>query len=221
MKTIGERIRDAREELGMTPYDLAKASGVSAQLIYRYENGEIKDVSLTNVEKLAKVLKMRPGVLVGWEAPMLMDEEQRHQKLTQLINKFVVIETWNGSCYERMCGLLYFTRDYHWILIIDQLSDGAQKVVDVKVEDLVYISEITYGKTQPPAPVPNPNAQAKAQEPINQAEASPEQGVIEEEAVGDKKIEVETKEGGSDDKAEGAEMAQEGSSEGQDGKIPE
>lgn len=64
--SIAEKIKSLRVELGLSVYELADRSGVSAQSIYRYENGEVEKLTLANVEKLASALHCDPADLIGW-----------------------------------------------------------------------------------------------------------------------------------------------------------
>lgn len=64
--TIGERIKKRRVELDLTASDLADELGKSKATIYRYENGDIKNMPTTILEPLADVLCTTPGYLMGW-----------------------------------------------------------------------------------------------------------------------------------------------------------
>lgn len=63
----GERIKARRKELGISADALAGAIGVDRSTIFRYENGEIENISLKNVEPIAKALHCSPAYLLGWE----------------------------------------------------------------------------------------------------------------------------------------------------------
>lgn len=65
--TIGDRIREKRDEHGMTLEDIAKLIGVSRQTMSRYETGAIKGVPSDKIELIAKALGTTPGYLMGWE----------------------------------------------------------------------------------------------------------------------------------------------------------
>lgn len=62
---IGQRIKQRREELGITAADLADALHFTKATIYRYESGEIKVIKLPVIEAIAEVLKVTPGWLIG------------------------------------------------------------------------------------------------------------------------------------------------------------
>jgi len=65
--TVGERIKRRRKELNLTLEDLSKKASVSRQTIFRYENGEIKNIPSDKIELIAKALETSPSVLMGWE----------------------------------------------------------------------------------------------------------------------------------------------------------
>ena len=70
---IGERIKQKRNELGMTLEDVAKISGVSRQTIQRYESGVISNIPSDRIESIAKSLCVSPAYLMGW------DEEEKEK----------------------------------------------------------------------------------------------------------------------------------------------
>ncbi len=67
MLTIGERIRRRRKQLGLSVDDIAKKLGKDRATIYRYESSEIENLPLNVLEPLAKLLRVSPGYLLGWE----------------------------------------------------------------------------------------------------------------------------------------------------------
>ena len=66
MKTFGEKIREARTELGITQIELGKRVGVSNRTITAYENGAKKAYERT-IRQLAKAL--------GVSAKYLLEDE--------------------------------------------------------------------------------------------------------------------------------------------------
>jgi transcriptional regulator with XRE-family HTH domain len=63
-KLIGDRIRERREELGMKPADLHRASGVSISAVLQWESNKTKNLKLDNLFKIADAL----GVEARWLA---------------------------------------------------------------------------------------------------------------------------------------------------------
>ena len=82
--TIGERIRNRRKQLGLSPDALAEKLNVNRATVYRYEGDYIKKVPTTVLENLAIVLHTTPAYLMGWEE---IDEEtaKKDDILTDII----------------------------------------------------------------------------------------------------------------------------------------
>lgn len=67
MKHIGERIRERREQLGLSQDDLAKLMGYkSRSTINKIESG-VNDITQSKVVAFAKALETTPAYLMGWE----------------------------------------------------------------------------------------------------------------------------------------------------------
>ena len=66
-ETVGERIRIRRKELEMSVDALAEKIGKNRATVYRYERGEIENVSIVTLQPLAKALRTTPAYLMGWE----------------------------------------------------------------------------------------------------------------------------------------------------------
>lgn len=70
--TVGERIKNRRQELGFSVDEVAKRLGKNRATIYRYESGDIEDLPTTVLESIASVLDITPAELMGWEkSPVL------------------------------------------------------------------------------------------------------------------------------------------------------
>lgn len=65
--TVGERIRQRRNQIGMSVDELAQRLGKNRATVYRYESDEIENLPLSVLEPLAKVLNVSPAYLMGWE----------------------------------------------------------------------------------------------------------------------------------------------------------
>lgn len=64
-KEIGTKIRERRQELNMTVFELANRLHMSKATIHRYESGDIKSIKLPVVESLARELRCNPAWLIG------------------------------------------------------------------------------------------------------------------------------------------------------------
>ena len=68
LKQMGTRIRDKREEMGMSQAELARRAGYTNRSIEtRIEKGEV-DLTTSKIEKIANILDTTPGYLLGWES---------------------------------------------------------------------------------------------------------------------------------------------------------
>lgn len=66
--TVGERIRELRERLGINQVDFADKIGVSKQTLYKYENNLITNIPSDKIEAAAKLGNISPSYLMGWES---------------------------------------------------------------------------------------------------------------------------------------------------------
>lgn len=64
---INEKIKNRREELGLTLQEVSEYLGVSKATVQRYESGNIKNLKQGTIAKLAEVLKTTPSYLLGWQ----------------------------------------------------------------------------------------------------------------------------------------------------------
>lgn len=80
---VGDRIKARRKQLGMSAETLAAHIGKSAATIYRYENGDISNVSSEILLPIADALQTSPGYLMGWDeiANSLGSDSPTAQKL--------------------------------------------------------------------------------------------------------------------------------------------
>lgn len=65
--SIGNRIRIARENAGLTQPELGKLCGTTKQTIYKYESGIVTNIPLDRIEAIASVLNVSSASLLGWE----------------------------------------------------------------------------------------------------------------------------------------------------------
>lgn len=65
--TIGEIMKERREQLGLTLEQIGEYIGVGKATVQRYESGEIKNLKQETIEKLSQILKVTPSYLMGWE----------------------------------------------------------------------------------------------------------------------------------------------------------
>ena len=66
--TIGDRIKTARKQCGMTQAELAEEVGTSKQNICKYETGLVTGIPFDKFIRLAKVLRVSADYLAGLDA---------------------------------------------------------------------------------------------------------------------------------------------------------
>ena len=97
MTNIGNKIKERREDLGLSQDDLAEMMGYkSRSTIAKIEKG-VNDVTQTNIVKFAKVLKTTPAYLMGWE-----QEQQKNDIITD-----VTIRLLDDSDFMDVVEILY------------------------------------------------------------------------------------------------------------------
>ena len=66
---IGQKIKKARIERGMTQQELGDIVGVQKSAIAKYENGRVVNIKRSTLQKIAKALEIRPSELMFDESP--------------------------------------------------------------------------------------------------------------------------------------------------------
>ena len=75
---LGDAIRIARENAGLTQEELGKMCGTTKQTIYKYEIGKVTNIPLDRLEKIASALNVSSASLLGWEEknPQVSEDER-------------------------------------------------------------------------------------------------------------------------------------------------
>ena len=73
----GDRLRQLREQIGMSQVEAAEKIGVSKQTLYKYEKDIVTNIPSDVIEKMAVIYSTTPAYLMGWS-------EQVRQIQTQL-----------------------------------------------------------------------------------------------------------------------------------------
>lgn len=76
---IGQKIKKARLERGLTQQELGNIVGVQKSAIAKYENGRVVNIKRSTLQKIAKALNIRPSELVFNESPK--DTANLHVKI--------------------------------------------------------------------------------------------------------------------------------------------
>lgn len=65
--TIGNRIKELRENQHITQEELAKSMNSTKQTIYKYENNIVMNIPFDKIEMIAAKLGTTPSYLLGWD----------------------------------------------------------------------------------------------------------------------------------------------------------
>ena len=76
---IGQRIKKARLERGLTQQELGDIVGVQKSAIAKYENGRVVNIKRSTLQKIASALNIRPSELLFNESPK--DTADLHVKI--------------------------------------------------------------------------------------------------------------------------------------------
>lgn len=66
---VGQKIKKARLERGLTQQELGNMVGVQKSAIAKYENGRVVNIKRSTLQKIASALEIRPSELMFDESP--------------------------------------------------------------------------------------------------------------------------------------------------------
>ena len=66
---IGQKIKKARLERGLTQQELGNMVGVQKSAIAKYESGRVVNIKRSTLQKITKALNLRPSELIFNESP--------------------------------------------------------------------------------------------------------------------------------------------------------
>ena len=67
MNKMGQRIKDKREEAGLSQEELGQKLGVQRQAIYKWEKGEVTNIKRSYIAQMAQIFECDPVWLMGFE----------------------------------------------------------------------------------------------------------------------------------------------------------
>lgn len=87
---VGDRIKEIRNNLGMSQVDFADKISVSKQTLYKYENNIITNIPSDKIEAVSKIGNVSPTYLMGWDEPLaykpISKQEQDHLNKYRLLD---------------------------------------------------------------------------------------------------------------------------------------
>lgn len=65
--SIGEKIKIARDNAGLTQEELGKKCGTTKQTIFKYETGVVTNIPIDRLEAIADAVNVSAAWILGWE----------------------------------------------------------------------------------------------------------------------------------------------------------
>lgn len=90
--TVGDRIRERREYLGISQIELAKRIHVLKQTLYKYEKNVITNIPLDKIEEIAEILKVSPSYLMGWQENLVKEKAEFSELIPDILSNGVLTE---------------------------------------------------------------------------------------------------------------------------------
>jgi len=135
MKTLGERLKEARLSKGFTLEELAKKVRTSKQTISRYEKGEIKNIPYEKIETIAIVLGIDPYSLFTWEqATNSLENSINQNNSIVMLND---VKLYNAPLFESVSagfGVTAVNEIVGYIPVIICSDDEAADTICIKVK---------------------------------------------------------------------------------------
>lgn len=82
--TVGERVKEVREELGLKPSAFAKGLGISQPTLWDIENGQTKKPSAETMQRMRERYGVNPDYIMRAKGPKLLDDIERKLKAETL-----------------------------------------------------------------------------------------------------------------------------------------
>lgn len=125
---IGDRIRQLREEKGMTLEELGNKVGVGKSTVRKWETGMIENMRRDKIAKVAAALDVTPDYLIGWNDSdknyeMLIETYKTRHKVDYLLDYYEllakpevkeIIESL-AICTDEEFNMIYKLADAFWL----------------------------------------------------------------------------------------------------------
>ena len=82
-KGMAQRIKDLRQEKGLTLEQVAEVVGVGKSTVRKWETGMIANMRRDKIADLAKALGTTPAYLMGWEEDVEKERSPSEPQLTE------------------------------------------------------------------------------------------------------------------------------------------
>ena len=96
---LGQKIKKARLERGLTQQELGDIVGVQKSAIAKYENGRVVNIKRSTLQKIASALELRPSELIFNESPK--EAANLHAKILTDHELMKVIKVYHSLSEEK------------------------------------------------------------------------------------------------------------------------
>lgn len=107
MNEMGKRIAQKRKEKGYTMDELAKAVGVQASAINKYEKGLVENIKRSTIKQMALVLECDPVWLMGFDEIKKPDAYEISNKEKELVELYRNADATTKEMINRMLLFTY------------------------------------------------------------------------------------------------------------------
>lgn len=87
LMTMGEYIKQLREERGWTMDELGKKVGVNRAAVQKWEKGTVENIKRSKIKELAKIFGVSPCELMCWEEDPGPKEAPEESSIHELLEK--------------------------------------------------------------------------------------------------------------------------------------
>ena len=107
MSKVSDRIKECREEHGLSVDELSRIIGKNRATVYRYEKDDIGDIPINVIHAMALALDVNPAYLMGWSEDKTPARYQ--EPVTQLDDEHAkLIERYDALDQKRKDRLMAF-----------------------------------------------------------------------------------------------------------------
>ena len=147
--TIGEKIKELRDERGITTKQLAKRAGVLEDNIIKYESGEVCPSKRTMC-KLAKAFKVNVNVLIAAKCYPLISAKELRKDVEKSIASSMTREQLIGSVMAKDSNNSIPHVFANWLTMLREIDElSIEELADAVGLSWEEISEYESGQTIP------------------------------------------------------------------------
>lgn len=81
MQSVGQRIRQARQQAGFTQEQLAEGLRTTKATISRWENGNVDNIAMNKIERLSSLCGVDPAWILSWSPEQELPPESGNKRL--------------------------------------------------------------------------------------------------------------------------------------------